>query len=62
MNTVYVDSDVNDDIRRQRLYAGQLFVISPRPSTDRIVRVCKEHDPGGVRLSGSARSAVSHAS
>jgi hypothetical protein len=33
MNTVYVDCDANDDIRRQRLYAGQLFVISPRPST-----------------------------
>ena len=33
MNTVYVDSDVNDAGRRQRLYAGQLFVISPRPAT-----------------------------
>ena len=33
MNTVYVDSDANDDIRRQRLYKGQLFVISPRPTT-----------------------------
>ena len=33
MNTVYVDSNVNDEIRRQRLYTGQLFVISPRPST-----------------------------
>ncbi len=33
MNTVYVDSPVNDDKRRQRLYAGQLFVISPRPTT-----------------------------
>lgn len=33
MNTVYFDSDVNDDIRRRRLYAGQLFVIAPRPST-----------------------------
>ena len=33
MNTVYMDSDANDDIRRQRLYGGQLFVISPRPST-----------------------------
>ena len=33
MNTVYVDSDANDDIRRQRLYGGQLFVISPRPTT-----------------------------
>ena len=33
MNTVYVDCDASDDIRRQRLYAGQLFVISPRPSS-----------------------------
>lgn len=33
MNTVYVDSDVNDAGRRQRLYSGQLFVISPRPAT-----------------------------
>ena len=33
MNTVYVDSDANDDVRRQRIYAGQLFVISPRPAT-----------------------------
>jgi hypothetical protein len=33
MNTVYVDCDAKDDIRRQRLYAGQLFVISPRPGT-----------------------------
>jgi hypothetical protein len=33
MNTVYVDSPVNDDKRRQRLYAGQLFVISPQPAT-----------------------------
>src|SRR5215472_4839304 len=33
MNTVYVDHNVNDEGRRQRLYAGQLFVISPRPTT-----------------------------
>ena len=33
MNTVYLDCDINDAGRRQRLYAGQLFVISPRPST-----------------------------
>lgn len=33
MNTVYVDSKANDSARRQRLYDGQLFVISPRPST-----------------------------
>jgi Phytanoyl-CoA dioxygenase (PhyH) len=33
MNTVYVDYKATDEVRRKRLYAGQLFVISPRPST-----------------------------
>ena len=33
MNTLYVDSRVDDDTRRRGLYAGQLFVFSPRPST-----------------------------
>lgn len=33
MNTVYVDCETKEEVRRQRLYAGQLFVISPRPST-----------------------------
>jgi hypothetical protein len=33
LNTVYQDCSVSDEIRRQRLYAGQLFVISPRPTT-----------------------------
>jgi len=32
-NTVYYDSPVSDDVRRRRLYDGQLFVYSPRPST-----------------------------
>ena len=33
MNTVYVDYKATDEVRRKRLYEGQLFVISPRPST-----------------------------
>lgn len=33
MNTIYLDSAVNDQVRRQRLYKGQLFVFSPRPSS-----------------------------
>ena len=33
MNTVYFDSPASDDIRRQQLYEGQLFVYSPRPSS-----------------------------
>jgi hypothetical protein len=32
-NTVYLDSSVSDDVRRQQLYEGQLFVYSARPSS-----------------------------
>jgi hypothetical protein len=32
MNTVYFDSASPDPVRRQQLYAGQIFVFSPRPS------------------------------
>src|SRR4051812_20052426 len=32
MNTVYVDSQINDDERRRLLYEGQLFVYSPTTS------------------------------
>jgi hypothetical protein len=31
-NTIYHDRDVSDDVRRQRLYDGQLFVYSTRAS------------------------------
>lgn len=33
MNTVYLDSTAGDELRRERLYAGQLFVFSPRESS-----------------------------
>ncbi|MFZ1682770.1 MAG: hypothetical protein WAU88_01445 [Candidatus Zixiibacteriota bacterium] len=33
MNTFFFDANVSDDIRRQQLYNGQIFVYSPRPST-----------------------------
>lgn len=32
MHTVYFDSDYSDEVRRQHVYAGQLFLFSPRPS------------------------------
>lgn len=32
-NTVYYDSSVTDEVRRQRLFDGELFVYSPRPSS-----------------------------
>jgi hypothetical protein len=33
MHTVYVDSRFDDEKRREKLYDGQLFVYSPRPSS-----------------------------
>jgi hypothetical protein len=33
MTTLHVDSPVSDDMRRERLYQGHLFVFSSRPST-----------------------------
>ena len=33
MNTVYIDDSAPDELRRERLYQGQLFVFSPRPSS-----------------------------
>jgi hypothetical protein len=33
MHTAYFDSNASDDVRRQRLYDGQVFIYSPRPST-----------------------------
>lgn len=32
-NTVYIDSTVGDDLRRERLFDGQLFVFTPTPET-----------------------------
>ena len=35
MGTVYVDAAVGDDLRRERLYAGELFAYSPGPTRRR---------------------------
>ena len=52
-NTIYYDTAVSDEVRRQRLYDGQLFVYSPRPSTLAFIQfarsmiedACKGADP-----------------
>ncbi|MGC3976635.1 MAG: hypothetical protein QM771_19970 [Nitrospira sp.] len=41
MNTVYYDAPVTDEVRRQRLFDGQLFVYSPRPSSVALVEFAK---------------------
>lgn len=33
MNTIYHDAEFTDEVVRQLLYDGQLFVCSPRPSS-----------------------------
>jgi hypothetical protein len=33
MNSIFFDADVSDDVRRKRLYEGQLFVYSPTASS-----------------------------
>ncbi len=42
MHTVYVDSAVSDEVRRQRLYNGQIFVFTPRPSTLALIQHARE--------------------
>lgn len=42
MNTVYCNADIHDDLRRRRLYDGQLFVYSARESTTALCRFARE--------------------
>lgn len=41
MNTIYFDSPAQDEVRRQRLYQGQLFVFSPRPSVTALCQLAR---------------------
>ena len=40
-NAVYYDAQVSDELRRQMLFDGQLFVYSPRPSSLAFVEFAK---------------------
>ena len=42
MHTVYFDSTASDDTRRKRLYEGQIFVFSPKPSTIALINHARE--------------------
>ena len=42
MNTVYIDDSASDDVRRERLYQGQLFVFSPRASSKALADHARE--------------------
>jgi hypothetical protein len=53
MHAIYVDSPASDDDRRERLYDGDLFVYSPRPTTSALCEFGRQmaeeafapHDP-----------------
>jgi hypothetical protein len=42
MHTIYIDSTVSDQVRRQRIYEGQIFVFTPRPSTIALCNFARE--------------------
>jgi len=42
MNSVFFDPRLTDDARRERLYAGQLFVLSPTRASLALVELAKE--------------------
>jgi hypothetical protein len=42
MTTVYIDPTMGDDERRAKLYAGDLFVYSPRPSLQALADFARE--------------------
>ena len=42
MSIIYFDSTLSDQVRRQRLYDGHLFIFSPRPSTVALCELARE--------------------
>ena len=42
MNAIHYDADARDDVRREQLYNGQLFIYSPRPSTLALCDLARE--------------------
>jgi hypothetical protein len=42
MSTLYFDTHLGDEERRRRLYAGDVFVYSPRPSTRALTELARE--------------------
>src|SRR5215468_10381977 len=42
MHTMYFDADYSDEVRRQHVYAGQLFIFSPRPSTAALCQFARQ--------------------
>ena len=55
MNTIHFDSPFTDNIRREQLYNGQLFVFSPRPSS---LALCEFAERSGLKFDLLKNAAV----
>jgi hypothetical protein len=42
MNTIFFDRRVSDDVRRQEIFEGQLFVYSPTPGSRELIKFARE--------------------
>ena len=49
MNSVFFDSSMDEAARRERLYQGQVFVFSPRPSTLALCELAREMTEAAFR-------------
>ena len=58
MDSIYIDSDVDDRVRRQSIYEGELFVFSARPSILALCEFARELIEEVVRFFRSSRSAA----
>jgi len=42
MSAVYFDATLNEDVRRARLYSGDIFILQPTPSTEALAGLARE--------------------
>ena len=43
MGSVFVDSTISDDARRTRLYAGDIFILSPTDGTRSLIDLVRRY-------------------
>jgi len=66
MPALFIDSDLDDDTRRERLYSGDIFVFSPTPATRALVTLAQSmleeafapYDPRSIHENCTAEEVV----
>jgi hypothetical protein len=61
MHSIYYDWNGPEEVRRQRLYEGQLFVYSPRPSMMKLINHARSMIEKAFQRHRAAQGAVPHA-